>query len=392
MKVRSPGTRLKIGVVVPKYGLVGGAENFVFELTERLAAYPRFEIHVFANRWRIGAAPVTFHKVPIVAFPRWARPVSFAWFADRAIRRVGCDLIHSHDRLSRMDVLTFHGVPHAAWIRATKRPWLSLFDRAVAGVERRGLMRTPCPLVLTVSGLVKQELLKIYPLPEDRVRIVHPGVDTARYDAISRPAARTDVRRRHGWPEDAVVALFVSMNFELKRLDLVLKALAHLVRRPGGGALRLLVAGKGDAARFAAMARQLGVADRVIFAGVRRDLPELYRAADMCLLPSRFDTFGLVVLEAMAAGIPVVITDRVGARDLVVDRVNGFVLPVDPPPETLAAAMGALLDEGTRCAMGKANRAAAGRLSWDAVAGEVAALYDELVNPAGGAPEAAPRR
>ena len=387
-----PAAPLRIAVVVPKYGLVGGAENFVFELTERLAMNPRFEIHVFANRWRKGDAPVVFHKVPIVAFPRWARPVSFAWLADRAIRRVGCDLVHSHDRLYRMDVLTFHGVPHAAWIRATKRPWLSLFDRAVADVERRGLMRIPHPVVLTVSGLVKQQLLSVYPLPEERVRIMHPGVDTARFDAISRTTARSDVRRRHGWPDDAVVALFVSMNFELKRLDLVLEALARLAQGPGAGDLRLLVAGKGDAGRFAAMARQLGVADRVVFAGVRRDLPEYYRAADMCLLPSRFDTFGLVVLEAMAAGIPVVITDRVGARDLVADGVNGFVLPVDPPPEALASAMAALMNEETRRAMGAANRQVAGRLGWEALAGDIAALYDTLAGPTGGAGAAAPRR
>ena len=378
MTPRVAGAPLKVAVVVPKYGVVGGAENFVFELTERLAGDRRFEIHVFANRWRTGGAPIVFHHVPIVRFPRWAGPVSFAWFAQRAVRQVGCDLIHSHDRLFRMDVLTFHGVPHAEWIRATKRPWLSLFDRAMAGVERRGLMRMPPPLVLAVSGLVKSELLKVYPLPEERVQVVHPGVDTTRFDAIPREAARVAVRRRHGWPVDAVVALFISMNYELKRLDLVLESMARLARAPNSDRLRLLVAGKGDAARFTTMARRLGIADRVVFAGVRNDLPEYYRGADMCLLPSRFDTFGLVVLEAMAAGIPVIITDRVGARDLVSDGVNGFVLPVDSPAGDLATAMGALLDDSVRRRMGEVNRQVAGCLSWESAADKVAACYASL--------------
>lgn len=367
---------LRIAVVVPKYGLVGGAENVVFELTERLAVDPRFDLHVFANRWRAGKAPVRFHKVPIIGFPRWVRPVSFARLAARAVERVGCDLIHSHDRLYRMDVLTFHGIPHAEWIRATKRPRLSLFDRAVAAVERRGLMTSPPPQVLAVSGLVRDELLKVYPLPRDRVRVCHPGVDTAPFDAVPREAARRAVRTRHGWPPDAVVALFVSMNFGLKRLDLVLQAMAAAGDAVAG--LRLLVAGKGDARRFSDMAGSLGLGDRVVFAGVRRDLPEYYRASDMCLLPSRFDTFGLVVLEAMAAGIPVVITDRVGARDLVEDGVNGFVVPVDPPPKTLAVPLATLMDPGIRAAMGRVNRAVAARCSWDAAAAAVAETYIEL--------------
>ena len=98
---------MKIAVVIPKYGLMGGAEGFAYELTERLAKRSRFEIHLFANRWRRGKAPVVFHKVPVLRYPRFLRQISFAYFADRLKKRQGIDCIHSHDRVLRMIYLRF---------------------------------------------------------------------------------------------------------------------------------------------------------------------------------------------------------------------------------------------------------------------------------------------
>ena len=74
---------VRVAVAIPDYGLVGGAENLVFELTERLARRGRFEFHVLANRWRAGTSRVRFQRISILSFPRWAKPVSFAVFAAR---------------------------------------------------------------------------------------------------------------------------------------------------------------------------------------------------------------------------------------------------------------------------------------------------------------------
>ena len=127
----------RIAVVIPKYGLVGGAEGFAAELTERLARDPRFEFHVFANRWVPGSDRVTFHRVPIISFPKFLTTPSFAFFADRRIREAGIDLIHAHDRIFRADLFTMHGVPHRYWVREVRRKGMSLYDRATARVEGR---------------------------------------------------------------------------------------------------------------------------------------------------------------------------------------------------------------------------------------------------------------
>ena len=88
--------KARIAVVCPNYGLVGGAELFAFELTERLAMREDFNIHVFANRWRPGKGVTTFHKIPILTFPRWLRPISFALFARRAINAGGFEIGRAH--------------------------------------------------------------------------------------------------------------------------------------------------------------------------------------------------------------------------------------------------------------------------------------------------------
>jgi len=367
---------MRIAVVIPKYGLVGGAEGFAYELTERLAMRGRFTIHLFANQFRRGKAPVVYHKVPMFAFPRFLRQISFAYFADRKIGRGKFDLIHSHDRIFQMHLLTMHGIPHERWIREVRGKRLTLFDRAMAWVERTGLKGPHMRMVLPVSGLVQEELLRAYPIPTRRMRVIHPGISEDRFASLDRAECRRLIRTRHGLLESDVVLLFVGMNFEIKRLGLVIEGLADLVLKEKGVAdLRLLVAGKGNQDVYEALARRLGIEKRIVFAGVTREVETYYLASDIFVMPSVFDTFGMAVLEAMAAGLPVVITRRVGARDLVSDGVQGFILGESPKPADFAAKIALLLDPKQRARMGEKARAAALQHTWDRVADEMEELY-----------------
>ena len=235
----------RIAVVIPKYGLVGGAEHFTAELTERLSRDPRFEFHVFANRWIAHSDRITFHKVPIITFPKFLTTPSFAFFADRRIRAAGIDLIHAHDRIFRADLFTMHGVPHRYWIREVRRKRPSLFDRATARVED-ALVRDPrCRLFLPVSGLARDIFLREYPVTPERVRVIHPGIDPGRYEEMDRPSCREQIAMQFGFAPGEKIILFVSMNFELKGLDILTKALAMLRKGHRRLPFRLLVVGKG---------------------------------------------------------------------------------------------------------------------------------------------------
>lgn len=372
---------MKIATVIPKYGLFGGAEGFAYELTERLARREDFKIDVFANKWRRGKSPVVFHKIPIIPFPRFIRPISFAYFTNKRIRSKDFDLVHGHDRIFRMDLFTMHGIPHRTWIKEARHKPLSLFDRSTAWVEEKGIKGSHIPMILAVSTLVKDELLKVYDIPESKIRVIHPGVSIDRFSTLNRESCRYEIRQRHGLLENDVVVLFVGMNFEIKRLDLVVKGVAALVAKGNRNSnLKVLVVGKGGKEQYLTLARDLTIADRVIFVGVTREIEKYYLASDIFAMPSQFDTFGLAVLEAMTAGLPVIITRKVGARDLIDPGIQGFVLPEEPSPLDLSEKLAFLMEEENRIKMGKSAQEVALHYTWDEIADQVAGLYHQLTS------------
>lgn len=370
----------RIAVVVPKYGLVGGGERFAAELTERLARRGRYEFHVFANRWESSSPEISFHKVPVLRFPRFLRPLSFARFADRMIARGRFDLVHSHERIFRADVFSVHSVPHAGWIREVRRKRPSLFDRATVFLEKRMIANAARSIFLPVSTLAADALRREYDIDPVRLRVVHPGVDVERFSSPDRDACRAEIRARHGIGVEDLLVLFVGMNFEVKGLDPLISAVAKARRAVPSAGVRLLVVGKGNVAKYRALAGARGIADAVAFAGpIAGGIARYYRAADVFAMLSKFDTFGMAVLEAMAAGLPVIVSPRVGAKDVVNEGVDGFVVPVPEDDAAVAAAITAMADPAARSRFGAEARRKASGHTWDATAEVVEGVYDEII-------------
>jgi UDP-glucose:(heptosyl)LPS alpha-1,3-glucosyltransferase len=370
---------MKIAVVIAKYGLLGGAENFVFQLTERLAAREGLEIHVLANQWCRGNDSITFHRIPNVFFPRFMKPISFAYFAGKKIIAENFDLVHSHGWIFEMDFFTIHGGLHEPWIKEVRRKSMSLFDRSLARVEAKGVNSSRLKLILPVSTLLKDELLRFYDIPESKIHVIHPGISTARFSALDPERSRHEVRRRHGLSTHDLVVLFVGMNFEVKRLDLVMKAVADLsMKRNENSNLKLLVVGKGKKKRYMKLARDLGIVNQLVFAGVTQRVEEYYMASDIFAMPSMNDSFGMVVLEAMMAGLPAIITETVGAKDLIESGKQGFVLSDDPSVSDVSEKLSFLLKKENRMRMGESAREVARRQTWENRADQVAELYDEF--------------
>jgi len=370
--------RPSIAVVIPQYGRIGGAENMAFQLCERLAAM--FDIHVFARKWDCGPSPVTFHKVPMIHFPRWLQPISFAGFAQRKISSKAFDLVHSHERIFRMDLMTFHGIPHQTWIREMRQKSLSGFDRATCWVEKKGIENPALKMILPVSTLVKNELSKHYAIPEDRVSVVHPGVSIERFSCLNARSCRERIRARHGFSASDVIICFVGMNFEIKRLDLTLQGIAGMKRDGFISPLpKLLIVGKGDSGPYLKMAKVLGISDQIVFAGITDEVEAYYLSGDLFVMPSHMDTFGLAVLEAMAAGLPVVISSNVGAADLVTHGESGLILPDNPTAQDMTASLIRLMNPELRRSVGEAARQVAADHDWDKVAGKMAEIYRTLI-------------
>jgi D-inositol-3-phosphate glycosyltransferase len=213
----------------------------------------------------------------------------------------------------------------------------------------------------------------------DRVEIIPPGVDHTRFS----PSGPRVARRRLGLPTDRPLLLFVGRIQPLKGVDIAVRALAALRARdpelvvvggPSGAD------GPAEIARLHALAEELHVADRVRWVRpVPHDrLADWYRAADVCLVPSRSESFGLVALEAAACGTPVVAADVGGLRTLVDHEESGFLID-GRDPEDYAVPIQALLDApGRAAAMGSRAAARAGRYTWSIAAARLRRLYADL--------------
>ncbi len=293
------------------------------------------------------------------------------WLRDTA--RPG-DVVHLNGSIARTpsDVNAAHFV-HGAWLRSPYYPYrwtdgpYAAYQRAYttlnALLERRAFARART--VVAVSRRVAEELRFIGVEPA-RIRVIYNGVDVDQFHP--GPGERA----RWGLPSDVTLFLFAgNIRTSLKNLDGVLKALTRL---PG---VHLAVAGALPGSPFPAMARTLGVADRTHFLGKVEDMPTLMRSADALVFPSRTDTFGLALLEAMASGLPVVTAATAGGAEILGE--GGFVLPDPEDVDALTRAMGKLAaDPMLRARLGAAAREAALAHGWDAMTRDYLALYEAM--------------
>lgn len=368
-----------VAVVIPKYGLVGGGEKYALELTERIAASDRYKIHVFANQWRTQSDRITFHKVPIIAFPKFLTTVSFAWFANQEIGETNFDLIHTHERIFRADIFTMHSVPHRFWVREIRKKRMSLFDYGTAWVEGQLIHKGKCKKYLPVSSLTKEKFLQEFTVDPDKIQIVYPGVDIDKFSRLDRQRCRQDIRRRFGLGEADTVLLFVSMNFELKGLDNLIASMARIKAKQPDAKLKLLVAGKGNEKKYSRLARECGLAGDVIFSGVwKDDIEKVYLASDIFSMLSKFDTFGMAALEAMSASLPVIISENVGAKDLVRDGMNGYVVN-SADIGLISSRIEIMLDHRIRERMAEGAYKEAKNHTWDRMAEKILHIYDETL-------------
>jgi glycogen(starch) synthase len=228
--------------------------------------------------------------------------------------------------------------------------------------------------VITCSRFMRIHVASIFGLPPARITAIPNGIDPNDLEPVA--ADLPALRARFAAPEDRLVLLVGRLVYE-KGFHLALEALAPLAKRRGN--VRFVVAGTGTAeAELKRQARRLGLSPRGTFLGWVGDdmLHSLYRVADLCIVPSIYEPFGLVALEAMASGCVCIVADTGGLRE---------VVPPDGRfPSSDAGALGALLeraltDEDARTRTVAAAREHVLRFDWGEVARRTADVYDSLV-------------
>jgi UDP-glucose:(heptosyl)LPS alpha-1,3-glucosyltransferase len=296
----------------------GGAESYSVAIAEQLAA--RHEIHVYAQESDQPVAGITYHRVFCLSKkPRWVNQLLFAiatWWRTRK----GYDVVHSHENTWHGHIQTIHVRPlrynvlhgQRGWRRALRWLKVVLSPRLMTYVWLEGARFRPRPgrRVVATSTALKQECEAAYPGQRKQLAVITPGTHMQQ-DTQTRAMAR----RQLGLPPDVPLLLFVANDYKRKGLDALLQALARLPED-----VKLAVAGNpAPTARYRELAGQLGVGARVHFLGTQDDLGPAYRAADVLAHPTLEDTYAMVVLEAMAHGLPVVVSGPVHcgiSRDL----------------------------------------------------------------------------
>jgi UDP-glucose:(heptosyl)LPS alpha-1,3-glucosyltransferase len=353
----------------------GGCETYIADLARRLLA-DGHAVHLYACAWDEAALPagIRYHALPRRKVPRFLRPWRFSALCRQALAGGDHDVSIGFDKIWGPDVVYPQGGLHAASVDYNLRKHRGRLTRAAAYLGRRldlahwsyrllerkqygGPRR---PLILVNSLLVRRHFLHYYGVPEDEILVVHSAVDPGRLADADRPRRRLEWRGRWGLGPAEAVGLFAAMNYRLKGLDPLLYAVQTLARepryQPAAASFRLLVAGHPDYSRYERLARRLGVADRVRFVGHCADMRNCYFASDFVVQPTFYDTCSLVVLEALACGLPVITTRASGASEFLHPLAEGFVVD-DPHDRThLAWCMAQLLDPARRSACGQAAR------------------------------------
>ena len=355
---------MRIALVIEKFSAAGGAERACASLAKGLLQRGH-EVHVFARQ----VDPMPGLVPHPVDAPGVHHHAAFAERSRALIEKERFDVVHSFTRTSRQDVLRLGGGVHQEYLHRTDvaysflgKLWRRIRpkEREELRLERESFDSSASKRIVAVSKRVKEEVIRHYGVSADRIDVIYNGVDAGEFKPSVE--ARRLIRNQVGLEESDYVLLFCGSGFRRKGLDYAVRALDRVA------AAKLVVAGEGRAPRH----------PRVCMLGRRTDVSHLYAATDAFILPTLYDPFPNAALEAMASGIPVIVSRVAGVSEI----IDGDSIVVDEPTDIdeLAAAIRRLEDPAIRRPMGDAARRKALQYPIDRVIDETLRVYERVTN------------
>lgn len=320
-------TKLRLAIVRQKYRPDGGAERFISRALEALDG-EQLDLNIITRSWQGTPNPAWhLHICNPAKFGRISRERGFARAARACWEREQFDIVQSHERIAGCDIFRAGDGVHRVWLEQRARivsPWqrlsasLSPYHRYVLQAEAEMFNAPSLKAVICNSHMVKQDILRHFTLDADHIHVIHNAIDSQRFQPASE-GLRHAARQRLNLPQDATVMIYVGSGFERKGLKAAIEAVANSDRY-------LVVVGQDKhLARYQQLANQLNCLDRLRFAGVQQDVQPFYHAADALLLPTLYDPFPNVVLEAMACGLAIITSTGCGGAEFITNGEEGFV-------------------------------------------------------------------
>lgn len=395
----APSAKSRIAVVSPFLDKRHGTERCVAEQVERLADH--YEIHLYSSAVQdVDLSKIVWHRVPrlpgphLFAFCWWVLANHWCRWWDRRFRNLDCDLVFSPGincldadviavhivfaefyRLARQE-LALRGNPVRMW------PWLihrKLLYRLAMALEERIYTRKEIPLAV-ISHKMERDLARCFNR-KDRLSLVYHAVDVDHLNPARRQGLRAEARRKLQLTEGAFAILLVGNDWKKKGLPCLVEAVASL-RNPN---LWILVRGQDGSPACRDLFRKPGLENRVRILPPVPQIESHYAAADLYVGPSLEDSFAFPPLEAMACGVPTIVSSQAGASEVITEGVDGFILD-DPRDSGKLADLIARLynDEVLRQRIGEAAAKTARQYTWDRNAEQFETLFEEVLHEKAG--------
>lgn len=380
---------MRIAYIVEHCHKKGGHERYVAQLAEKMSE--KHEVHIFANSFSDVEAEVFYHHVPMFSKPTLLMLGSFIINAGILVAKHGpFDIIHSQGANAIVqNVVTNHTSQKARIIAMSEfafleRGWLGrihdilLEKMIVANEERIYGLDSRCQ-VIAVSNGVKREMLKFYKLPAQNITVVVNGVDLESFSPLNRKTMRADWRIKNGFSAEDFIILFVGGDWERKGLEIIIGALALIPQ----DFVKLAVVGNWHReAEYRKMVKSKGLDKRVCFCGATTQSETAYAGADLFVLASLYEACPFSVLEALASGLPIVMTAVNGSDEFVHSGENGFLIPRDR--RVLSQVVNRFITERNLLVdMGSASRRIAQNYSWSRCIEETERVYLKVLNSQG---------
>lgn len=314
---------MKLAIVRQTWNPNGGAERFVSRALNVLAQDSSLDVTLIARSWEESANWKTLTVNP----PFRNRTVRERGFAQAAAAHFAdFDIVQCHERIPGATIFRAGDGVHAAWLEQYNRilsplsrlaQSFSHYHRYILSAEREMFTHPALRKVICNSKMVRDDIARRFQLADDRLTVIYNGVDTAHFHPDVKALS---LRSSLGIPESAPVLAYVGSGFSRKGVATALRAVA------AHADVWLLIAGRDKHAhRFSALAKRLKITDRVKFLGPVSDVRQVYGSADALILPTLYDPFPNVCVEAMACGLPLLTSFGCGAAEWIEQGINGWV-------------------------------------------------------------------
>lgn len=324
---KSPKT---LAIIRGSYRPDGGAEQIISRILKGIKEQFSMEVSLITKKWKTSESD----DFTVLTCPKrgWFRHTKFLNFnedVNKLLEINQFDLVQSHERIPGCQIYRAGDGVHLQWLSIRKQNASKLqqyiwdhssYHKAIIHAEKTLFLHPKLQKIICNSTQIKLDILKHYPeMAEDKLEVIYNGIDLESFiykDIDDQLKARADL----GFQQADKLLLYVGSGFQRKGLEIAIKALSLSTE------WKLIVVGKDKKSHYyQRLCQQLKIEDRVLFAGVQTNVKTYYAACDLLIHPALYDPAPNVVLEAMASGRGVIISDNCGNHDMIEQGVNGYI-------------------------------------------------------------------